>query len=80
MKQTLKSIIESIKTFNSQAKYIETCDFCNNRFIYTKDEQYNNVIKCPYCGHVQNILYEKPYNLTLHISSDCKYEDDSFKV
>lgn len=76
---TIKSLCERIEEFNSYHKYITTCEYCNNQILYTKDELYDKIIKCPYCGHTQKILYDNIYNIRLKSISNC-FDDDSYKV
>lgn len=83
MIRLIKTIQEEIENFNSQNKYIETCDFCHNQILYTQDELRDNIIKCPYCGHIQKIRFKQEYNIKLNIlTRRCgdEFDDDSYKV
>ena len=83
MIRLIKTIQEEIENFNSQNKYIETCDFCHNQILYTQDELRDNIIKCPYCGHTQKIRFKQEYNIKLNILTQrCfdEFDDDSYKV
>lgn len=80
MIKLIKTIQEEIDRFNSQKKYLETCEYCSHQFIYTEDEIRDNILKCPYCGHTQKVYYKKVYNPILKFVQNSLYEDDYFKV
>lgn len=80
MIRQLKTIREEIEKFNSQQKYIENCDFCNTQILYTVNELRGNIIKCPYCGHMQKVLYKNEYDVRLHATISTSFDDDSYKV
>ena len=80
---TIKSLRERIEEFNSHHKYITTCEYCHNQFLYTSNELNDDVIKCPYCGHTQKIRFKQEYNIKLNISTQIyvdELDDDSYKV
>ena len=77
---TIKSLCERIEKFNSQNKYITTCEYCHNQLLYTSNELNDNVIKCPCCGHTQKVFCKNKYNVKLKsINSSC-FDDDFYKV
>jgi DNA-directed RNA polymerase subunit RPC12/RpoP len=77
---TVESLREKLEKFNSQSKYIVTCEYCHNQLLYTEDELQESIIKCPYCGHAQKVFYKNKYNMKLKpITSSC-FDDDSYKV
>lgn len=80
MIKTIKSLQEEIEKFNSQNKYITTCEYCKHQIIYTKDKLQNNIIKCPYCGHTQKILFDNNYNVKLRFAKSLDIDDDSYRV
>ena len=81
MIRPLKTIREEIEKFNSQRKYIVNCDFCNTQILYTANELRGNIIKCPYCGHMQKVLYKNEYDVRLQAIISSSFDDgDSYKV
>ena len=77
---TIKSLHERIEEFNSHNKYIATCEYCRNQFLYTSNELNDNIVKCPYCGHTQKITYKNDCNVKLKLISYNHFEDDFYKV
>jgi DNA-directed RNA polymerase subunit RPC12/RpoP len=77
---TIEDLREKLGKFNSQSKYMVTCEYCHNQLLYTEDELQESIIKCPYCGHTQKVFYKNKYNMKLKpITSSC-FDDDSYKV
>lgn len=77
---TVESLREKLEEFNSQSKYLVTCEYCHNQSLYTEDELRESIIKCPHCGHTQKVFYKNKYNVKLKpITSSC-FDDDSYKV
>ena len=80
MIRLIKTIQEEIENFNSQNKYIETCEYCHNQVIYTEDELRESIIKCPHCGHIQKVFYRNKYNIKLKSVNPNCFDDDFYKV
>lgn len=77
---TIKSLCERIEEFNSQNKYITTCEYCHNQLLYTEEELQESIIKCPYCSCTQKVFCKNKYNVKLKsINSSC-FDDDFYKV
>lgn len=77
---TIESLREKLEKFNSQSKYLVTCEYCHNQLLYTENELQEGIIKCPYCGHTQKVFYKNKYNVKLKsITSSC-FDDNSYKV
>ena len=77
---TIESLREKLEQFNSQSKYIVTCEYCHNQLLYTEDELRESIIKCPYCGHTQKVFCKNKYNAKLKLITSSCFDDDSYKV
>ena len=80
----LDSLIEKITQFNSKVKYLCSCDFCNHKILFSKDEIRDSVVKCPYCGHWEKILdceldYME-YDLKLRTKIGGEFNSEGFTV
>lgn len=81
MSYTLEELNNQIRNFNESTKYLDTCDYCGKSIIYNSNEFHDNILKCPYCGHVQKILVKNKFNIILNTKTDeNSFDSDSYKV